>query len=70
MKWPSGESERVYWALKDSGPITPNRITDDLHSKQKTRQIALMELENSKDDVHWKKVGRYRLFWKERPKGK
>jgi len=34
-----------------------------------TVQMALMELVDTKEDVHWKKVGRYRLFWKNRRKG-
>jgi hypothetical protein len=35
---------------------------------QKTVQMALMELGSTKPDVKWKKIGGYRLFWKERPK--
>jgi hypothetical protein len=35
---------------------------------QKTVQFALMELANTKNDVRWKKVGRYGLFWKEKSK--
>ena len=59
---------RVYEALKNCEPQTPNEIAGDLHLNQKTAQIALMELANTKEDVQWKKVGRYRLFWKKSQK--
>ena len=62
--------ERVYTELKNCEPQTPNEIADALRLNQKTVQIALMELANTKEDVYWKKVGRYRLFWKELRKGK
>jgi len=62
--------ERVYGALKNCEPKTPNEIAEDLRLNQKTTQSVLLELANTKEDVHWKKVGRYRLFWKEHPKGK
>ena len=62
--------ERVYVALKNCEPQTPNEIAGALRLNQKTVQIALMELANTKEDVCWKKVGRYRLFWKELRKGK
>ena len=45
-------------------PQTPNKIADKLHLNQKTVQGALLELANTKKDVRWKKVGRYRLSWK------
>jgi hypothetical protein len=35
---------------------------------QKTVQMALMELVGTKLNVKWKKIGHYRLFWKEKPK--
>jgi len=63
-------AERVYAALKNCEPKTPNEIAQDLKLNQKTVQIALMDLANSKDDVRLKKIGRYRLFWKEHPKSK
>jgi predicted ArsR family transcriptional regulator len=53
----------VYQALNDEQQ-TPNEIADKLHLNQKTVQGALLELANTKKDVRWKKVGRYRLFWK------
>jgi predicted ArsR family transcriptional regulator len=62
--------ERVYAALKNCEPQTPNEIAQDVKLNQKTVQIALMELANTENDVRWKKVGRYRLFWKEHTKGK
>ena len=33
-------------------------------------EMALMELVSTKPDVKWKKVGRYRLFWKEQEKSR
>jgi predicted transcriptional regulator len=62
--------ERVYAALRNCEPKTPNEIAQDVKLNQKTVQTALLELANTTNDVHWKKVGRYRLFWKERSKGK
>ena len=53
----------VYQALNDE-PQTPNEIAEKLNLNQKTVQGALLELANTKKDVRWKKVGRYRLFWK------
>jgi uncharacterized protein with HEPN domain len=44
---------------------TPNEIAQIIGMNQKT---VLMELVSTKPDVKWKKIGRYRLFWKEKPK--
>jgi len=60
--------EQVYKALNFE-PQTPNEIAIAIQLNQKTVQMALMELANTKEDVRWKKVGRYRLFWKEHPRG-
>jgi len=45
-------------------PETPNEIADRLQLNQKTVQGALLELVNTKKNIKWKKIGRYRLFWK------
>jgi predicted transcriptional regulator len=55
--------KKVYNALKDE-PQTPNEIADKINLNQKTVQGALLELVNTKKNIKWKKVGRYRLFWK------
>jgi predicted Rossmann fold nucleotide-binding protein DprA/Smf involved in DNA uptake len=55
--------KKVYNALKDE-PQTPNEIADKSNLNQKTVQGALLELVNTKKNIKWKKVGRYRLFWK------
>jgi hypothetical protein len=55
--------KKVYNALKDE-PQTPNEIADKINLNQKTVQGALLELANTKKSIKWKKVGRYRLFWK------
>ena len=56
--------EKVYNALKNIEPQTPNEIANNLGLNQKTVQSILLELANTKDDVKWKKIGRYRIFWK------
>jgi hypothetical protein len=55
--------KKVYNVLKDE-PQTPNEIADKINLNQKTVQGALLELANTKKNIKWKKVGRYRLFWK------
>ena len=57
--------QRVYNALR-SEPQTPNEIADKIGLNQKTVQSALLELANTKKNVKWKKIGRYRIFWKEK----
>lgn len=57
--------ERVYKGLKNTEPQTPYEIAKILGLNQKTVQTILLELVNTKKDVKWKKIGRYRLFWKE-----
>jgi predicted transcriptional regulator len=54
---------KVYNGLKDE-PQTPNEIAGKIKLNQKTVQGALLELVNTKKNIKWKKVGRYRLFWK------
>jgi predicted transcriptional regulator len=55
--------KKVYNALNGE-PQTPNEIADKINLNQKTVQGALLELANTKKNIKWKKVGRYRLFWK------
>ena len=57
--------QKVHNAIR-SEPQTPNEIADKIGLNQKTVQSALLELANTKKNVKWKKVGRYRLFWKEK----
>ncbi len=54
---------KVYSALNDE-PQTPNEIADKINLNQKTVQGALLELVNTKKNIKWKKIGRYRIFWK------
>ena len=54
---------KVYIALNDE-PQTPNEIADKINLNQKTVQGALLELVNTKKNIKWKKIGRYRIFWK------
>jgi len=55
--------EKVYKALNDD-PQTPNEIAVALGLNQKTVQSILLELVNTNNKVRWKKIGRYRIFWK------
>jgi predicted ArsR family transcriptional regulator len=57
--------DRVYRALKNTEPQTPNEIARALGLNQKTVQSTLLELANTQSDVRWKKIGRFRIFWKE-----
>jgi predicted transcriptional regulator len=54
---------KVYTALNNE-PQTPNEIADKINLNQKTVQGALLELVNTKKNIKWKKIGRYRIFWK------
>ena len=56
--------ERVYKALKNCEPQTPNEIAKRIGLNQKTVQSTLLELVNTRKEVKWKKIGAYRLFWK------
>jgi hypothetical protein len=60
----SEKIQRVYDALKTTEPQTPNEVALSLQMNQKTVQSILLELANTKDDVKWKKIGRYRVFWR------
>jgi hypothetical protein len=51
--------QKVYDALPSEPLDIANKI--DL---QKTVQGALLELINTRKNIRWKKIGRYRLFWK------
>jgi transcription initiation factor IIE alpha subunit len=61
----SEKMRRVYDALNTIEPQTPNEVALALEMNQKTVQSILLELANTKTDVKWKKIGRYRTFWKE-----
>ena len=54
---------KIYSALNDE-PQTPNGIADRINLNQKTVQGALLELVNTKKNIKWKKIERYRIFWK------
>ena len=54
---------KVYTAVNNE-PQTPNEIADKINLNQKTVQGALLELVNTKKNIRWKKIGRYRIFWK------
>jgi len=56
--------ERVYNALKNIEPQTPNEIAELLGLNQKTVQSVLLELAYRRENVKFKKIGRYRIFWK------
>ncbi|MFY9799393.1 MAG: hypothetical protein WAJ93_27210 [Candidatus Nitrosopolaris sp.] len=55
--------EKVYDALTFE-PQTPNEIADKIDLHQKTVQGAVLELINTRRNIRWKKIGRYRLFWR------
>jgi len=55
--------KRVYSKLKNTEPQTPLEVAKTLKLNQKTVQSILLELVNTRSDVKWKKIGRYRLFW-------
>jgi hypothetical protein len=44
--------------------IAPLTAAYKIDLNQKTVQGALLELINTKKNIRWKKIGRYRLFWK------
>jgi hypothetical protein len=55
--------QKVYDALTLE-PQTPSEIANKIDLNQKTVQGALLELINTKKNIRWKKIGRYRLFWR------
>lgn len=55
----------VYNLLKKTEPQTPSQIAEKAKLNQKTVQTILLELATIKNDVKMKKIGRYRLFWKD-----
>lgn len=55
--------KRVYNVLRNIEPQTPYEIAKTLGLNQKTVQTILLELVDTRNDVKWKKIGRYRLFW-------
>lgn len=56
--------EKIYGALTMCEPQTPNEIAKAMALNPETVQSTLLELANTRKDVKWKKIGRYRLFWK------
>ena len=50
--------------VSESNDQTPNEIAEKIDLNQHTVQGALLELMNTKKNIKWKKIGRYRLFWK------
>ena len=44
--------------------LNANEIATKLHINQKTVQSILLELSLTNNNVKWKKIGRYRIFWK------
>ena len=44
-------------------PQTPNDIARTVGHTQKTVQTILLEEANTNKRIHFKKVGRYRVFW-------
>ena len=56
--------ETIYDAL-NTEPQTPNEIADSLGLHQKTVQSILLELAYERENVKFKKIGRYRMFWRE-----
>jgi predicted transcriptional regulator len=64
----SDKIEKIYKALKNCDPQTPNEIAGALNLNQKTVQSILLELANTRKDVRWKKIGHFRLFWREEKK--
>lgn len=56
--------KRIYEALKNCEPQTPYEIAKALKINQKTAQSVLLEMVLTRKDVKMKKIGRYRVFWK------
>jgi predicted ArsR family transcriptional regulator len=56
--------KKVLEALKETEPQTPNEIANTLGLNQKTVQSILLELTLNNKEVKYKKIGRYRVFWK------
>jgi hypothetical protein len=61
----SDKINQVYKALKNCYPQTPNEIALSLSFNQKTVQSILLELANTRKDVRWRKIGHFRVFWRE-----
>jgi len=56
----------VFSLLKVCAPQTPNEIAEKAKLTQKTVQTILLDLANSNDHVKMKKIGRFRIFWREK----
>jgi len=58
-------AETVYNLLKKCEPQTPSEIANQAGLNPKTVQTILFELHMNNNEVKMKKIGRYRLFWRE-----
>lgn len=58
--------KKVLAALSDE-PQTPFDISKVIHHDQKTVQMILLEELNSDKTIGFKKIGRYRMFWRRAP---
>ena len=56
----------VFKLLKTCEPQTPNEIAEKAKLNQKTVQTILLDLANTKNNIKMKKIGRFRIFWKEK----
>lgn len=54
----------VFNLLKTCEPQTPNEIAEKANLNQKTVQTILLDLANTENNVKMKKIGRFRIFWK------
>lgn len=60
----SQENVDLVFNLLTFEPQTPNEISKQAKLNQKTVQTILLDLANSNDHVKMKKIGRFRIFWK------
>ena len=61
-----GKVALVYKLLKKTEPQTPYQIAKKANLNQKAVQTILLELAMTNENVKMKKIGRYRLFWREK----
>lgn len=62
---PSNYEEEIYDMLSKE-PLTPSEVAKKLGIDFRTAKDALMRLALTKEDVHYKAVGRIYIFWRER----
>ena len=63
----SSETRKMVLAALSDNPQTPFDISKAIGRDQKTVQTILLEEMNSDKSIGFKKVGRYRLFWRKTP---